>query len=218
MKVTGLIVTSVVLRTQSDSVSAIFVPAVFFHNLLVKYIQSNKKNAQVQQTNVTLFNVKINVSFSTYRPNACKHLSIHQQVSECLMQKRCWLLSKQLRNRCTPASDENLCPPSIFFVSPKICSRWGQVWTVWWIIDICGKSFCPWKMNNSKLFIMGSFQQQRCLLNDVMMTSQWCHCDKTQLVIGIKFPIKCVFHNFLILKIDRITSFCNLFMEWPYYM
>ena len=35
------IVISVVLRTQS--VSAIFVQAVFFHNSLVKHIESNKK-------------------------------------------------------------------------------------------------------------------------------------------------------------------------------
>jgi len=32
------------------------VPAVFFHNSLVKHIESNNENAQIQQTNVTLLN------------------------------------------------------------------------------------------------------------------------------------------------------------------
>ena len=47
--------TSIVLRTQS--VSAIFVPVVFFHNSLVKHIESNKKNAQVHQTASTNLSV-----------------------------------------------------------------------------------------------------------------------------------------------------------------
>jgi len=34
----------------------------------------------------------------------------------------------------------------------------------------------------------------------------------------IKFPTKRIFSNFHILKISRMMSFCNLFMERPSYI
>jgi len=38
---------------------------------------------------------------------------------------------------------------------------------------------------------------------------------KFQYMSPMKFPTKHIFRIFWILKIDTMTSFCNLFMEWP---
>jgi len=59
-----VVVTSVVLQTQP--VSAIFVPAFFFHNSLAKHIENNKFNKENAFKH-----------FSTYRPDSLKHLSVY---------------------------------------------------------------------------------------------------------------------------------------------
>lgn len=57
-----------VLRMQS--VMAIFLPAVFYHNLLVNHTESNQKNKQAQQTNVACLKSKLIFRLSTYCPNS----------------------------------------------------------------------------------------------------------------------------------------------------
>ena len=69
-----IIVTEIVLII-TQTVSAVFLPAVFFHSSLINYVDNIEKNDRMQQTNVTHLNVKINLSFSTYCPNSFKYLS-----------------------------------------------------------------------------------------------------------------------------------------------
>jgi len=75
-------VTTLVIRTQS--VSAIFCPAVSFYYLLsVKQLcELNEKSEQVQQENM-FKRQTLMFHFSTYRPNSCKHLSHHMPVFQC---------------------------------------------------------------------------------------------------------------------------------------
>jgi len=40
---------------------------------------------------------------------------------------------------------------------------------------------------------------------------------KFQPIFAVKFPTKCTFRIFHTLEIDRISPFCNLFMERPSY-
>ena len=37
-------------------------------------------------------------------------------------------------------------------------------------------------------------------------------------VLGIKFPIKCIFRIFYVWKTNRMMLFCNLFIERPSYL
>ena len=48
--------------------------------------------------------------------------------------------------------------------------------------------------------------------------SKWRHRDVIQLVLMFKFPTKYIFRIVYIWKINRMTLFCNLFIERPSYL
>jgi len=172
-------VTSLVPRTQS--VSAVFCPAVFFlatHKCWTA-LWVKQETEQVQQANV--FKRQTLMFSSTYRPNSCKHLSHHTPVwlhdgidrcDRCIGRwnhtaTRLFLISN------TFSTMNKLFTPNMYCWSSKILV------TIYWahlrLDGICTKSFCPQHTNNRRLFVVGWFQRQRVIA--ISNVYKWRHSD-----------------------------------------
>ena len=86
--------------------------------------------------------------------------------------------------------------------------------------DICTKFFCLQKTKNRTTVPRQMLSAATLPLSNVYerRDSAVIVTKKSQLVLGIKSTTKRIFRNFHILKINRITLFCNLFTERHSYL
>jgi len=109
---------------------------------------------------------------------------------------------------------------SAFFTPNANCSLCKALVAIYWmhfrVNLICIYIFCKQKYNNITLFITGrisaSTSAYLMFINNFTVKSS---SRNSQLLLRIKFPTKRVFRIFNIWKTNKMTLFCNLFIERP---
>jgi len=156
--------------------------------------------------------------FSTYRPNSCKHLSHHTPVWPHEGIDRCDRCIGRRTNTATRfflvnntfSTTSKLFAPNMYCWSRKYLSPFTYT----------GR-FSDWMAFALSPFAHSKRITERCCLRDAFSGNaalsnvyKWRHSDVIVIKLKIKSPTK---RRFRILKINRITLFCNIFMKRPSY-
>jgi len=212
--------TSLALWTQS--VSAVFYPAVFFHNHNLRALNSiarYEKNEQVhkagpfkRQTLTFIFQHKFHINLSiypVYQVNS-REWTAASVASVVTSQNSTAARSFLLNNTFSTLS--KLFTPNMYYRSSKI------IVTIYWMqfywITLVLSCLAQRKRMTERRSLQDAFNGNVAICN----VHNWPHSDviviNSQILLRNKFPTKCISRIFHILKISRMMPFSNLFMGY----